>query len=657
MDESAAKVTPKPEVLEENHLVTLTKNYWQEAKHAKLERMLKNRLNFECYHLRQDYSHKIPGQSREVLPKQAMSVEQITTFIQQGLADLSDWFTVEKAPGCEEDDEENDKDTMSVEEATLLVQFGLDKTNFLTFIGDSVKLGLLQSLMIAKQHGQMHNKSVFYSDIKKVDNGKDDYVLKKKDVPVWEPRIDLVRAEDWYPDPKKEQGLFQVQELYMDISELYKLAEMPNSPYNLNVIKDLHGSMVEMDLQALKKARETGQNVSYATGYRKQIKLWECWGNVIDHQGKIIHEGVTWTIANERFIVKDITENPFWHGERPFITSPFIRVPHSVWHKALMDAPTLTNIAINELYNLMVDDGMNSVHGVKQIRADWLEDESQVTNGILPGITLKVNSNAPTGAKVLERVDQTSMNPETLNFYNVMCSEFSASALTNDLRMGVLPNKSVKATEVVEASQSITSVFTGVSKIIEEGYIVPNLNMMFKNMLQHLDLMDRKALAAIWGQQRADQILAMPKAVRFAKLVDRFVFNVYGVSRILQKQKDFKKIMALLQTISGDPILGEEFQKEYSIPKLLNEVMISLDIAVDKIKLSDKEKQQEAQAGQAQQQGQSGQPGGSQPGTQPDAQSQLPQATSQESSNSVESMIPHANFGGLQGKANGGMKQ
>ena len=42
MDESAAKVTPKPEVLEENHLVTLTKNYWQEAKHAKLERMLKN---------------------------------------------------------------------------------------------------------------------------------------------------------------------------------------------------------------------------------------------------------------------------------------------------------------------------------------------------------------------------------------------------------------------------------------------------------------------------------------------------------------------------------------------------------------------------------------------------------------------------------------
>jgi hypothetical protein len=39
----------------------------------------------------------------------------------------------------------------------------------------------------------------------------------------------------------------------------------------------------------------------------------------------------------------------------------------------------------------------------------------------------------------------------------------------------------------------------------------------------------------------------------------------------------------------------------------------------------------------------------------PDMQSQIPQAGAQESAQTVESMIPRSNFGGLQGKAEGGM--
>jgi len=629
------------EAAKEPHLVTLTKCYYEESKQAKQERMLKNALNFDCYHLRQDYSHKIAGQSREVLPKQAMAVEQIVTFIQQGLADLGDWFTVEKNPG-------NVKPLITEEEARLLVQYGLDECDFLSFIGDSVKLGLLQSLMIAKPHGEIYNRSVFFAEPKDI-NGKYEYALKKKDIPAWKPKIDLIRAEDWYPDPKKEDGLYNIQEIYMDISDVFKLSEGSNAPYDKKAVEDLHGAMVEADLQQVRKSRESGQNVSYATGYRKQVKIWECWGTIIDDKGKIVQENASWTIANESTIIKQPKDNPFWHGERPYVTSPFIRVPNSVWHKALMDAPTMNNIAINELYNLMIDDGMNSVHGIKQIRPDWLEDESQVTNGIGPGVTLKVNSNAPTGSKVLERVDTSQMSPETLNMFHVMNSEFSASALTNDLRMGVLPNRAVKATEVVEASQSITSVFTGISKTIEQKYIVKVLSMLFKLILQHLDKIYRKDLNDLFGQQRTDEILAIPKAQLFSDLVDGFTFKVYGVSRILSKQKDFKKFTALLQTIASDPVIGEEFQKEYSMSKFLGEILRALDIPVDRIKLSDAEKAQEAAAMQA------SQGGGTQPGSAPDMQSQIPQAGAQESANSVESNIPRTDFGGLENKAKGGM--
>ena len=634
MDKKMMEDIKPKEKSPDERLVQYTQNCINESKQAKLERLEKNKKNFDCYHLRQDFSHKIAGQSREVLPKQSMAVEQICTFIQQGLADLGDWFTVEK--GAEVKDP-----LMSEEQVKKLVQLGLDKTQFLTFIGDSVKLGLLQSLMISKSTGEMCKKSVFFSEIKEVD-GKSDYVLKKKDIPYWAPKLDLVRAEDYYPDPKSERGLYKIQEISMDISDVYKLTEGKRPMYSKAAVDQISAHMDDAQMTALNKSRETGQNVTWSD-FRRSVKLWECWGTILDDQGKIVKENVCWTIANGTTVIQEPTDNPWWRGEDPFLAKPFIRVPHSVWHKALMDAPTANNVAINELYNLMVDDAANSVHGIKQIRPDWLMDESQVTNGIRAGTTLKVNNQAPAGAKVLERIDTNQMSSETLNMYHAMNSEFSASALTNDLRMGVLPNRAVKATEVVEASQSITSVFTGVSRIIEEGYIVPNLDALWKNQLQHLDQMYRKDLVDIWGAEYTDKILAIPKAVLFEKLVAGFTFKVYGVSRILQRQKDFKKYTALLQTIAADPVLAEEFQKEYSIGRFLGEILRACDVPVDRIKNTEEEKAQ-IEAGQA-----------AMAQNAADVQSQIPQAGAAESADTVESMIPRSDFGGLQGKMNGGM--
>ena len=330
----------------------------------------------------------------------------------------------------------------------------------------------------------------------------------------------------------------------------------------------------------------------------------------------------------------------------PIIQAAFIRVPRSVWHKALMDAPTQTNIALNELYNLMVDAGMNDAHGIKQIRADWLEDESQVSNGIYPGITLKVNSQCPPGGKVLERVDTSSMSSEALNVFNAMSAEFSASALTNDLRMGVLPNRAVKATEVVEASQSITSVFTGISKVLEQTHIEPNMNMMFANILQHFLDIDPSEMKSVLGEDRYLTIIRIGKEGLFSKAYDGFQFKVFGISKILAKQKDFRKFTALLQTIASSDLLVEEFIKQYSMGKFLGKIIKSLDINEDEIRVGEQEKVM-AMMGQAMS-GMSGQQG-------PDMQSQIPQMGAQQSAETVESMIPRSEFGGLQGKAGGGM--
>jgi hypothetical protein len=618
-------------------LVTLTASYKEEAKNAKANRMRLNRTNYDCYHLRQDWSHKRKGQSREFLAKQPMAVEQISTFIQQGLVDSGDWFGVQKAPGVVDA-------VLTESEVQAIMKWAFDKCDFLTYVGDSVKDCLLQSLAITKNHGCYKPKAYFYTEVKEK-GGKYVDVLKRETRDFWCPKLELLRAEDYYPDPSGK-GLYVIHETFMDISELYAMSEGPYAVYDRSKVELLHGSLMESDMQAAKKSRETAQNTSI-NGYRKKVKINECWGTILEPAtGKVVKKDVVWTVADDRIVIQEPTDYPFWHNAPPLISAAFIRVPRSVWHKALMDAPTQTNIALNELYNLMVDAGMNDAHGIKQIRADWLEDESQVSNGIYPGITLKVNSQCPPGGKVLERVDTSSMSSEALNVFNAMSAEFSASALTNDLRMGVLPNRAVKATEVVEASQSITSVFTGISKVLEQTHIEPNMNMMFANILQHFMEIDPAEMMSVLGEERFYAIQAMGKETLFSKAFDGFKFKVYGISKIMAKQKDFKKFTALLQTIASSDLLVEEFIKQYSMGKFLGKIIKSLDINEDEIKISEEDKMMammaQSMAGMPSQQG-------------PDMQSQIPQAGAQESAQTVESMIPRSNFGGLQGKAEGGM--
>lgn len=628
-------------------LVRITRAYLDESRLARWTRMEMNQLNFEVYHMRQDYSHKLRGQSKEFVGKQSMAVEQITSFIQQGLIDSGEWFGMEAQDGVNNSDLPINED-----EAKKILGFDLEKCNFISAIGDSVKLGLLQSLMIAKPYGEMKNRAVFYTEQKQNSDGSFKSILKRLDKPYWAPKVGILRAEDFHVDPTGK-NLYKIEEMMMDYHDVVSMSEGEDAIYDKKEVEKISAGYSDPDIQAAKKSNETGQNTTYSFS-RKRVKIHECYGTIVNALGKVIHKDVTWTVADDRIVIRKPTPMPFWHGQMPYLTAPFIRVPHSEWGKALMDGPTRANLALNELYNLMVDDGMNSVHGLKQIRTDWLEDESQISDGLYPGIALKVNSQAPVGAKVIEVVPTNGMSPETMNVYQMMSAEFSAMALTNDLRMGVMPNRAVKATEVVEASQSITGVMTGISKVIEANYVEPILYQMWANRLQHMDKTYMPDLVSLIGQERATELMALPKEELFAKCVDGYKFKVFGVSRLLAKQKDFKKITALLQTLAGDPQLMEEFMKGYSTSKLLGVFMRSLDIPIEQIKLSNDEKAQlETQqnaAAQAQPQGDQGM----QPGQTPDQQSQIPQASTQGSSETVESTIPRANMSGLEGKASGG---
>jgi len=612
-------------------VVTCLYNYKTEADSARRDRINQNTMNSDTYLLKQDWSHKSQGQSKEFLAKQSMAVEQIVSFAQQGLIDLGEWFSVDEQPGVE-------NPVITAQDIERIMGSQLQKADFYTGLGDGLKNGLLNSLMIAKVHGRWVNKSTYTArDV--VESKGEDFAKVKKlfrhTDKVWQLAINIIPFKDYYIDPTG-RGLYEMHEFDIDLHELKAQVKSRSNPlgiYDKKVVDQIHGDMRALEEDA-RKARANGQ-VMAESGYRKQVRIRECWGTILSAEGEVLHENVVCAVVNDRYLVRAPQKNPFWHNTSPFVVAPIVRVPDSVVHKALMDAPTMYNKALNELFNLNLDCGMMAAHGIKQLRVDWLEDASQVANGIYPGQTLDVGTNCPPGQKVLERVDTASMSQESLAMLNITDKEFQVSALTNDLRMGVLPGRQVKATEVVESSQSITGMLNGIAKSIENDFIVKVLEKSWQVSCQHYEDFDAPEMMKLLGKDRALAIKALSRPERFAETVGSYAFRVYGITGTLNKSKDFRRITTFLQTIAGSEVLVEEFAKEYSFGKLLTEIMKALGIEEGKLKLSQPEKtvnavqksmlQAAAPAGQP-----PGQPvaGAGGPGAPPNRMSQVPSASS-----------------------------
>jgi hypothetical protein len=619
-------------------LMSIYTAYRREAEEARLSRIQQNKVNYDAYHMRQDFSYKQKGQSQEFLPKLAMAVESGANFLQQGLVDMGEWFRVYPELGLTED-------MMKIKpfEIQKILLRQLEKAGFMGKINDAIKLGFLGSLMIAKIHGRFVPKAKF-EVVTKEEAGSYKKKLVKKEDKKWQLEIDLVRQQDWRPDPTSERGVFRMQDIYMDWHQLEQLANMPNSGYDKEAIKTLKAqSSLQSALQEYEKSRETGQNL-HNINFRHRLQITEIWGDFVAPDGTLVYENCVASFANNTVCIAPPRPIKLWHGEHPYVTTPILRVPHSVWGKTPMDSGALLNIALNELFNLILDGGLSAVHGIKQLREHWLEDPSQVEDGIAPGDTLRANTSCPPGATVLERVDTTTIPPEVLPVYNLLTQEFVTAVMTNDLRMGVMPQNQVKATAIVESSQSNATMFSAIAKHIEADFIKPLLMKAWLTCAQHMNDFDDKELESLLGPKRAAEIAQMGPEELFAETAGQIKFEVFGISETLTKQKEFTKLQAMLQTIASSPVLMEEFTKKYDFGKLMTEIMRSLDIPLYKI-MNDESLFNNSTGQQPVSPTQPAGPPpmpGQQPGNVPNAQSQIPQAGA--AVNQSNSPFPQPNF-------------
>ena len=164
--------------------------------------------------------------------------------------------------------------------------------------------------------------------------------LRQREVRQWHLLIDLIDPEDYYPDPTGA-GMFEIQRAVRDLADVKKMAEPgPNGEppiYDPAVVAELDvGAVGRWDDSQRRQLR--GEGDTGALKWRPQVTLDEYWGSITDEDGAVVHENIVCVVANEKHLIRPPEPNPFWHGQSPFVVAPLMRVPFSVWHKALFDA-------------------------------------------------------------------------------------------------------------------------------------------------------------------------------------------------------------------------------------------------------------------------------------------------------------------------------
>src|SRR5262249_27388023 len=419
---------------------------------SRWNRRASNLANWNAYHTRMDWSHKLPWQTQQAVSDFGISIEQSVGTLERGLTDAEDWLTVDPVGiGDPVIDPQVIAKFLQYYLLRLWIPGDAPETsyNIANLLGDGLKRGLLESIMTAKVGGVYNTKYQYKLVASKPQRGKYGYrdsLNIAELVPLGRPQVEateiqdfrldigIVPWEDWFPDPSL-MSKYVCHEVTMHISEI---AANPDFDTNDSVINSIKGNASATYADMYKRVT---QDVVFIHHDPDEVRVREFWGDLIDpDSGEVLATNSFWTTCHGK-LLRPPTPNPYWHGKRPFVSAALLRTPNSTVHKALADDAVLTWQFMNELMSLMFDGALASVWGKGQMRSDFVENADDYQEGIPQATTFLLRPNPPEGYKAWEKIDSGELPNYALEIFQLAARQFQTAMATNDLRLGQQPPK------------------------------------------------------------------------------------------------------------------------------------------------------------------------------------------------------------------------
>jgi hypothetical protein len=361
------------------------------------------------------------------------------------------------------------------------------------------------------------------------------------------------------------RGLYRIRQVELDKHDLMEMARTTNKKGENVFDVDQISQLVSHVSQTERAEREaaSGHGQAVVTG-RTPIKLDEYLATVLDEEGKVIANKGLFVIANDQFLIRGPTPNPFWHKKDWLLYAPLSMAPLSVYGRSYMEDFGGLARTFNSLTNLILDAVNTSALNAFAVVPSMLKNPAQLNEGISPNKIFLLEEGFNAG-DFAEQIQLGQLNRGAVEIWQNMKSELAEAAGINEIGLGQFaPNSRTSATEINQTQQSASAIVRSVAQTVESRFLNPLLDLTWKTGLQHVKAGD-KAISDAVGEEMFSALIRHRK-----ELIQRpITFQAGGISALIQKSQMLEKMLGVLQIVTMNDNLLAAFAQVVDMQKFL----------------------------------------------------------------------------------------
>lgn len=571
--ESKVPVKEKPEA---DSTVFTAEEY---VHHVKLMEMISTRASepirrmwdraWGLYNNSYDFTMKAQWQSKNFIPRINMTVRSATFIVKRALLGPAKPYTIEGV---------GDFGKLVAYYIDKLVMHHMEDSKYVTGLTDSLHAGMLSSLMVLKVYPiYVAEDSVYWTDPTPKPVMSVNGPIEVKQYKRLKIRIDPVDPYNIHLDPTG-QNKFLIHDITMDLYDLKAIAEEKGSGYDMDEINKIQEDYTKTynenpNAQVEFRSGQAPDTTDQRRG--RTVFVQEYWGDVWTPDGKLVARKVVFAIANKKYLIRRpvINKLPDPSNPPPFVISPVVRKPFSIWHQGFAEVVAGLQVMMTELMNLMLDANLFSSAKAFEVDIDQVYDPLEFIQGIAPGKTFKKRGGGFNTSPMIREVQIGQVTQQSLSIFQALDREFQSGIGLNEFAMPSARSGSTRttATEVVEKSQSAATFMEEIARTTEENVIEPLVNKIAHYISEYMISFDDPYTVELFGAEDASKLALFMRNPAFRRAMHTAPMKIKarGLSASMAKLRDLEKLSTLSNILKPYPDLQQMVDPQKIMAKIL----------------------------------------------------------------------------------------
>jgi hypothetical protein len=421
------------------------------------------------------------------------------------------------------------QDEFSSQIHTALFEYWWDKDQAFEKVVSWIKNALIYGTGVVKLYWKTTTKDVTsyeYDETGKplIDENGEFFVKKEQITDFDDPCLEVVNVYDFFVDPEATD----IQTANWVIHRYYKtLDELESAGYYKNLKK------LRRFISKIEKSPEEIERHELAFGHRGEqddtvdkIEIWEMWD----------HDGLTVLAAGEVLIREQA--NPFWHGQKPFISLKDSVVPHEFYGKGEIEPVIKLQHALNTIQNQIVDNRTQVLMNMWKITGENVDETELIyrPNGVI---------HLSSEYEKVEPIVPPDLTGNAQKDLSLIKSDIQQALGIYDYTKGSESGTNKTATGIGLIQEAANARFNHKIQLLEEA--LKSLGEMVLALYQQF-ITDEKVIR-VTGKKGED----------FVRVIPREIAGQYdcvpeaGSTLLIDKQKEREDVMNLYAIFSPEP--------------------------------------------------------------------------------------------------------